>query len=95
MVARDRTKPPPLRVGRAILSLQHTRIGAPWRENPESTYGGQGQNRTADTGIFSPLLYRLSYLATGALRQPAIRPNTGRAVNHSAALFSPELDRWR
>ncbi len=26
-------------------------------------YGGQGQNRTADTGIFSPLLYRLSYLA--------------------------------
>lgn len=27
--------------------------------------GGQGQNRTADTGIFSPLLYRLSYLAIG------------------------------
>ncbi len=26
-------------------------------------HGGQGQNRTADTGIFSPLLYRLSYLA--------------------------------
>jgi len=25
---------------------------------------GQGQNRTADTRIFSPLLYRLSYLAT-------------------------------
>ena len=24
--------------------------------------GGQGQNRTADTGIFSPVLYRLSYL---------------------------------
>ena len=30
----------------------------------KQTYnGGQGQNRTADTGIFSPLLYRLSYLA--------------------------------
>jgi hypothetical protein len=27
--------------------------------------GGQGQNRTADTGIFSPLLYQLSYLAFG------------------------------
>ena len=27
-------------------------------------YGGQRQNRTADTRIFSPLLYRLSYLAT-------------------------------
>ena len=25
-------------------------------------YGAQGQNRTADTGIFNPLLYRLSYL---------------------------------
>ena len=28
--------------------------------------GGQGQNRTADTRIFSPLLYRLSYLAASA-----------------------------
>jgi hypothetical protein len=27
--------------------------------------GGQGRNRTADTRIFSPLLYRLSYLAIG------------------------------
>ncbi len=27
--------------------------------------GGQGQNRTADTRIFNPLLYRLSYLAIG------------------------------
>jgi hypothetical protein len=25
--------------------------------------GGQGRNRTADTWIFNPLLYRLSYLA--------------------------------
>ena len=31
--------------------------------NNKRKYGGQGQNRTADTGIFSPLLYRLSYLA--------------------------------
>jgi hypothetical protein len=29
--------------------------------------GGQGQNRTADTRIFSPLLYQLSYLATSSL----------------------------
>ena len=27
--------------------------------------GAQGQNRTADTWIFNPLLYRLSYLGTG------------------------------
>ncbi len=26
--------------------------------------GAQGQNRTADTRIFNPLLYRLSYLGT-------------------------------
>ncbi len=29
----------------------------------ENHLNGQGQNRTADTRIFSPLLYRLSYLA--------------------------------
>jgi hypothetical protein len=27
-------------------------------------YGAETQNRTADTGIFSPLLYRLSYLGS-------------------------------
>jgi hypothetical protein len=27
--------------------------------------GGQGRNRTADTVIFSHLLYQLSYLAAG------------------------------
>ena len=27
--------------------------------------GGQGRNRTADTRIFSPLLYLLSYLPMG------------------------------
>ena len=29
---------------------------------PLAQDGAEGQNRTADTGIFSPLLYRLSYL---------------------------------
>lgn len=33
-------------------------------ERPGNSNGGQRQNRTADTRIFSPLLYRLSYLAT-------------------------------
>jgi hypothetical protein len=32
--------------------------------------GAEGQNRTADTRIFSPLLYRLSYL--GSLNPPDI-----------------------
>ncbi len=32
------------------------------KRNPLNFYGAQRQNRTADTRIFSPLLYRLSYL---------------------------------
>ncbi len=32
----------------------------------EGVIGAQGQNRTADTGIFNPLLYRLSYLGMTA-----------------------------
>ena len=32
--------------------------------------GGAGRNRTADTGIFSPLLYRLSYRATPTSKRP-------------------------
>lgn len=28
-----------------------------------SKHGGRGRNRTADTGIFNPLLYQLSYPA--------------------------------
>src|SRR5215208_3404349 len=38
--------------------------------------GGQGRNRTADTRIFSPLLYQLSYLAFGG--------NTGLRRNGAA-----------
>ena len=33
--------------------------------NQHETLGAQRRNRTADTGIFSPLLYRLSYLGEG------------------------------
>ena len=38
-------------------------------------FGAQRQNRTADTGIFNPLLYRLSYLGNNAQPQLArIKP---------------------
>ena len=37
------------------------------REQLALKSGGQGRNRTTDTRIFSPLLYRLSYLAIGVL----------------------------
>ena len=32
-------------------------------ERCQKERSGEGRNRTADTGIFSPLLYQLSYLA--------------------------------
>jgi hypothetical protein len=48
----------------------------PWRplseniatsaDNVHLLIGGQGRNRTADTRIFNPLLYQLSYLAEEA-----------------------------
>ncbi len=35
-------------------------------EESRPSASGQGRNRTADTRIFSPLLYQLSYLALSA-----------------------------
>ena len=36
------------------------------REQVRTNDGAQGRNRTTDTRIFSPLLYRLSYLGRPA-----------------------------
>ena len=38
--------------------------------------GGQGRNRTTDTRIFSPLLYRLSYLAMCEKVRPSVETAT-------------------
>ncbi len=56
-------------------------------EESEQPNGGQGRNRTADTGIFSPLLYRLSYLAfddSECWRTPHSKSNG--VLDHSRAL---------
>jgi hypothetical protein len=45
--------------------------------------GGQGQNRTADTVIFSHVLYQLSYLAVGGRR---VLDPRGRAAVKATAL---------
>src|SRR6266849_11148549 len=42
---------------------------------------GQGQNRTADTRIFSPLLYQLSYLAGSNEASSATRTSASGGVN--------------
>ncbi len=54
--------------------------------------GASGQNRTADTRIFSPLLYRLSYrgkMATLNGFEPSISAVTGRHVRplHHRAIY--------
>ena len=41
-------------------------VSTPYSKN---VFGGQGRSRTADTRIFSPLLYQLSYLAGMCLVQ--------------------------
>ena len=41
-------------------------------ENREGS-GGQGRNRTTDTRIFNPLLYRLSYLAVRTQQRIPLR----------------------
>ena len=54
--------------------------------------GGSSGNRTSDTGIFSPLLYQLSYEAIMAVPtglEPAIFCVTGRRVNqlHQGTIY--------
>src|SRR2546426_9116188 len=44
---------------------------------------GQGQNRTADTRIFSPLLYQLSYLAGSKKTSSATTSSTSGGGNPS------------
>ena len=39
-------------------------------------YGASGRNRTNDTGIFSPLLYRLSYRGTHLATRMGLEPTT-------------------
>ncbi len=57
-------------------------------------YGAAGRNRTADTRIFSPLLYRLSYrgmlMAEATGFEPAISYVTGMRVRPS----TPRLQWW-
>ena len=49
----------------------------------EQDDGGRGRNRTADTGIFNPLLYQLSYPA-GKLQAAPNGPQRGRVLHRVA-----------
>ena len=50
---------------------------------PKGVNGAQRRNRTADTGIFNPLLYRLSYL--GNVRGRVLNPC---ALNRSSICYT-------
>ena len=59
---------PAVVVSYAELSKPGGKTKTPNRYKGGRDAGGQGQNRTADTRIFNPLLYQLSYLAVSAAR---------------------------
>ena len=76
---RDSNSRPPPWQGDA-LPLSYFRINQLSTEN----HGALGRNRTADTRIFSPLLYRLSYQGIMATRkglEPSTSAVTGRHSN--------------
>ena len=59
---------------------------------PACLVGAQGRNRTTDTGIFSPLLYRLSYLGKAALAGASVCRAPG---VESRSLFVEQFRRFR
>src|SRR3981189_397306 len=56
------------------------------------SYGAQGRNRTTDTGIFSPLLYRLSYRGQRLRGASVCRARTGQSRSKDGAAL-PGLER--
>ena len=60
------------------MCLHNKKTGCSHKLKPVVFTGAEGQNRTADTGIFSPLLYRLSYL--GALKVFVVLRETNNPV---------------
>ena len=81
------------RNGTCIDTQLHTALHPSEKEKPQESCeflglnpGGLGRNRTIDTRIFNPLLYRLSYLG----KPPEI---PGRA--RKDGLFSGPIRRWQ
>ena len=55
--------------------------------------GAQRRNRTTDTGIFSPLLYRLSYLGKIVVGISGLEPPTSRlsGVRSNQLSYTPTI----
>ena len=61
-------------------------VRANFAASPHKT-GAEGQNRTADTAIFSRVLYRLSYL--GLLARGLGQPAAFESIDNPTPWFSP------
>ena len=57
--------------------------------------GAKGQNRTADTRIFSPLLYQLSYLGTASIEYANCAPHVKLPSCQETARAPPRPDGCR
>ncbi len=57
--------------------------------------GAQGRNRTTDTRIFSPLLYRLSYLGLSRLKLASCHVPVLAMLRIAPLLFRPPIVDWR
>ena len=72
-----------IRVTDTSVSVRQKRqMRQPDSDNFTLPLSAQGRNRTTDTRIFSPLLYRLSYLGLSKIfrrLRPAFAPSTGRS----------------
>ena len=76
-------RPDTVRLSASPHKIRHKRqIGDREGDVDALEIGGQGRNRTADTRIFNPLLYRLSYLAA----RPHIRSQTSELVKRQCYL---------
>jgi hypothetical protein len=68
---------PPNPEGADLQSAAFSHFATPPHINKKRKNGGSRRNRTADTRIFSPLLYRLSYRATLRYNGGPDRDRTG------------------
>src|SRR5262245_7260131 len=75
----------------ADLTVPGSGGGRPREEGGRERCGAKGRNRTADTAIFSRMLYRLSYLGMGRVcdPRPAVYHPTGGLSTASWAAASP------
>src|SRR5690606_27566924 len=82
------TGTPALKLQSGTRSAPRHRLRCPTSTRCHLKNGAQGRNRTTDTRIFSPLLYRLSYLGLVSARIGSSRESCGGEAGYSTT-FAP------